>query len=87
MPGIARVGQDVAGGTILNGGNGSVFANGTLVAVRGSTVAGHGSPPHSAAIMVGASGTVFAQSIPVCRQGDSASCGHVATGSGTVFAG
>lgn len=87
MPGIVRVGQDVAGGTILNGGNGTVFANGTLVAVRGSGVAGHGSPPHSAPIMVGASGTVFAQGIAVCRQGDSASCGHVATGSGTVFAG
>ena len=87
MPGIVRVGQDVAGGMILNGGNGTVFANGTLVAVRGSGVAGHGSPPHSAPIMVGASGTVFAQGIAVCRQGDSASCGHVATGSGTVFAG
>ncbi len=87
MPGIARIGQDVAGGTILSGGNGTVFANGTLVAVRGSAVAGHGSPPHSGPIMVGASGTVYASSIAVCRQGDSASCGHVATGSGTVFAG
>ena len=87
MPGITRVGQDVAGGTIINGANGSVFANGALIAVRGSGVVSHGSPPHSAAIMVGSSGTVFAQSIPVCRQGDSASCGHVATGSGTVFAG
>ncbi len=87
MPGITRVGQDVAGGTILNGGNGSVFANGTLVAVRGSTVVGHGSPPHSGPIMVGASGTVFAQGIAVCRQGDSASCGHVASGSGNVIAG
>lgn len=87
MPGIARVGQDVAGGVILNGGNGTVFANGTLVAVRGSAVASHGSPPHSAPIMVGASGSVFAQGIAVCRAGDSASCGHTASGSGNVFAG
>ena len=70
MPGIVRVGQDVAGGTILNGGNGTVFANGTLVAVRGSGGAGHGCPPHSATIMVGASGTVFAAGVAVCRQCD-----------------
>lgn len=87
MPGISRIAQDSAGGIILSGINATVFANGTPIAVRGSGVAGHGSPPHSAAIMVGASGSVFAQGIGVCRQGDSASCGHVATGSGTVFAG
>ena len=87
MPGISRVGQDVAGGVILNGGNGTVFANGALVAVRGSILASHGSPPHSAPIMVGASGIVFAQGIPVCRQGDTASCGHTASGSGNVSAG
>ncbi len=87
MPGIARVGQDSAGGMILNGGNGSVFANGTIVAVRGSGVSGHGSSPHSGPIMVCASGTVFASGINVCRAGDCASCGHVATGSGNVFAG
>ncbi len=87
MPGISRVGQDSAGGVILNGGNGTVFVNGTLAAVRGSVVASHGSPPHSAALIVGASGTVFASGIGVCRQGDSASCGHNATGSGNVSAG
>ncbi len=87
MLGITRVGIDVAGGMILNGANGTVFANGLLVAVRGSTVVSHGSPPHSAAVMVGASATVFAQKISVCRQSDSASCGHTASGSATVFAG
>ena len=87
MPGVARVGQDVAGGVILSGGNATVFANGTAIAVRGSAVAGHGSPPHSAPVMVCGSGTVFAQGIAVCRAGDCASCGHVATGSGNVFAG
>ena len=87
MPGISRVGQDSAGGTILMGGNGSVFANGTQVAVRGCPVAGHGSPPHSSPVMVCASGTVFASGIPVCRAGDCASCGHTASGSGNVFAG
>lgn len=87
MPGISRVGQDVAGGTILSGGNATVIVNGTAVAVRGSAVAGHGKNEHAGPIMVGASGSVFASGINVCRQGDSASCGHVATGSGNVFAG
>lgn len=87
MPGIARVGQDVAGGPILPGGNGSVFADGLLIAVRGCPVAGHGHDAHSAPVMVGASGSVFVQGIPVCRAGDSASCGHTASGSGDVFAG
>ncbi len=87
MPGISRVGQDTAGGMILTGGNATVFVNGTAVAVRGSAVASHGQNEHAAPIMVSASGSVFASGINVCRQGDSASCGHVATGSGNVLAG
>lgn len=87
MPGISRVGQDAAGGTILPGANGSVFVNGMLAAVRGCPVAGHGKNEHSGPSMVGASGSVFVQGIGVCRQGDPASCGHTASGSGDVFAG
>ncbi len=87
MPGISRVVQDSAGGPIVSSANGSVFANGIMVAVRGAAVAGHGKNEHAAPIMVGASGSVFASGINVCRQGDSASCGHTATGSGDVFAG
>tara|TARA_R100000008_G_scaffold85631_2_gene76087 strand:+ start:2126 stop:2413 length:288 start_codon:yes stop_codon:yes gene_type:complete len=87
MPGIARVGTDTAGGMQLGGGNTTVFVNGAPAQVLGGPVAGHGLPPHSSPIMVGASSTVFAQGIPVCRQGDSASCGHTSTGSGNVFAG
>jgi len=37
--------------------------------------------------MVGGSGTVFANGIPVSRAGDAASCGHPASGSGDVIAG
>ena len=43
---------------------------GVPVAVRGDAVASHGLPPHSAAVMVGASFRVFAGGIPVCRAGD-----------------
>ncbi len=87
MLGISRVVQDSAGGPILSSANSTVFANGLMVAVRGAAVAGHGQNEHAGAIMVGASGTVFASGINVCRQSDSASCGHTATGSGNVFAG
>ena len=87
MPGIARVGTDSAGGVQLQGGNTTVFVNGAVAQVLGGPVAGHGDSPHSSPNMVGASSTVFAQGIPVCRQGDSASCGHTSTGSGNVFAG
>ncbi len=87
MPGISRVGLDTAGGPIVSSANSTVFANGAIIAVRGAAVAGHGKNEHAGPIMVGASGSVFASGINVCRQGDSASCGHVATGSGSVFAG
>jgi uncharacterized Zn-binding protein involved in type VI secretion len=86
MPGIARKGIDVAGGKQLNGGNPTVFVNGTNGIVLGDPVAGHGKPPHAAPKMVQASPNVFFSGIPVCRAGDKASCGHVSTGSANVIA-
>ena len=91
MPGGARVGTDAAGGTQLGGGQGTVYVDGALWVVRGDAVASHAPcpivPSHCAATMSGASATVFAGGIPVCRAGDAASCGHASTGSATVFAG
>ena len=87
MPGIARVGVDSAGGVILGGGQSTVRVNGARAAVLGDAVAPHGDPPHKAAVMVQASGTVRAGGIKVCRAGDAASCGHTASGSGNVRAG
>jgi len=87
MPGIARVGEDSAGGTIVGVLAPTVFVNGCNVAVEGAAVSGHGLPPHSGPVMSGHSATVFACGIPVCRQGDAATCGHAATGSGDTFAG
>jgi uncharacterized Zn-binding protein involved in type VI secretion len=86
MPGIVRKDLDAAGGAQRAGGQGSVYADGALVVVLGDPVAGHGEAPHAAPIMAGASSTVFAGGKPVCRAGDAASCGHVSSGSGTVFA-
>ena len=88
MPGVARVGQDTAGGTQLGSQAPTVFVNGSVIVVLGDLVAAHGVPPHSPMpTMAAASTTVFAGGIGVCRQGDAASCGHPSTGSGNVFAG
>jgi len=86
MPGATRTGTDSAGGTELSPPQGTVYVNGALWTVKGTPVAGHGVPPHDAPVMVGSSGTVFAEGIAVCRSGDAASCGHTASGSGDVFA-
>ena len=87
MPGIARAGTDTAGGTIAGAVVPGVRVNGSPVAVQGATVAPHGGGGHGSATMSGASGTVRAGGHFVCRAGDLATCGHVATGSGAVSAG
>ena len=87
MSGIARVGADSAGGPHISSLQSTVYVNGLPAQTLGGGVAGHGKNEHSGPVMVTASGTVFAQGIPVCREGDIASCGHSATGSGNVFAG
>lgn len=87
MPGISRVGVDAAGGTIVGNLAPTVLVNGSPVAVKGAAVAGHGRSPHSSPVMAGASGSVKANGIPICRSGDAASCGHAASGSPNVFSG
>ena len=79
MPGIARVG-DSAGGTIVGALVSSVRVNGKPIACKGARVTPHDIDPHMIVAMVGASGSVFAGGIAVCRAGDSASCGHKASG-------
>ena len=86
MPGITRVGTDTAGGLENGGGQSTVFCDGSVIAVIGDLVQGHGRAPHSNPTMVEGSSTVFAGGIGVCRAGDSASCGHKATGSSDTFA-
>ena len=87
MRGVARVGLDTAGGPIIGGGNTRVFVDGTPAAVIGDPVTGHAPDAHAAPVMILGSTRVLAAGRPVCRLADSASCGHVATGSTKVFAG
>ena len=87
MPGISRVNIDDASGQILGPGASTVFAQGGKVSLKGDNVAGHGLSPHNAPTMVGSSSTVFANGKPVVRKSDNASCGHLASGASTVFAG
>jgi uncharacterized Zn-binding protein involved in type VI secretion len=88
MPGIARKGQDIAGGGVALGGSQNVNINGTGAVRIGDTVASHGLSPHSPTPpMVSGSITVKVNGIGVCRVGDVASCGHAITGSTNVFAG
>lgn len=87
MPGVSRISKDAAGGTIVEALAPSVRVNGSPVAVLGCAVAPHGFGLHAGPVMAAASGTVFAEGIAICREGDQASCGHPATGSGNVFAG
>jgi uncharacterized Zn-binding protein involved in type VI secretion len=98
MPAIARIGDSIStghgcdGATTLTGPSGDVFANELGVERAGDPtvshrVSGRGcSVSHVAAINAG-SGTVFVNSRPVARIGDSADAGSITGGSGTVFAG
>lgn len=87
MTGIARVNLDTAGGLITGGGQTTVYVNGYLAAVIGDSVASHDPGGiHNSSTMIEGSATVFINNIGVCRAGDSASCGHEATGSLDTFA-
>lgn len=87
MAGASRVGTDSAGATITGPGESSVKVNGSSISVKGDSVTPHSpidTPHMGGPVMVGSSSTVFAGGIAVVRAGDSASCGHSASGSGNV---
>jgi len=89
MAAVLRVGMDTAGGLIAGPPLvPTVFVNGEPIVVVGTGVAPHGAPPHDAAAMAAGSELVFAGGLPVCREGDAASCGdRGAPGSAHVSAG
>jgi uncharacterized Zn-binding protein involved in type VI secretion len=87
MPGVSRVNADTAAGTIVGNLAPTVFVNGNPIAVKGADVSGHGRGSHRSPVMDGSSSTVYANGILICREGDAATCGHPATGSGNVFSG
>lgn len=84
MHGIARINQDTAGGLIVGALQDLVTVEGTLWAVLGDPVQGHGIAPHAAPVMAQGSSFITINGIPVCREGHLASCGHPATGSGSM---
>ena len=88
MAGVCRLNVDSAGGIIIGmNQDGTVFANGAVVSVDVDAVQGHGPGVHAGPVMVATTGTVFINGIAVCREGDQATCGHPATGSGDVHIG
>lgn len=87
MPNICRIGDtNQAKGAIVNGAS-TVFANGVLLGLQGSTLSPHGKGPHSRASVSNGSPTVFADGKPVARVTSGNSCGHsMSQGSPDVFA-
>ena len=86
MHGITRKGVDSAGGAQLAGGQDFVKEDGNLIVLLGDPVTPHApggihaKPP----LMAEGSSFVRINGIPVCREGHSAECGHVTTGSSWV---
>ncbi|SOC47696.1 PAAR motif-containing protein [Rhizobium subbaraonis] len=83
MPGIACVGVDIAGGAQLGAQASKFRVRGNLAVVVGDMVAGHAPflPPHiPSPTMAQGSPKFRILGIPVCREGDAASCGHPTSG-------
>lgn len=80
MPGIACQTVDYAGGVQFGGGQSKLRVRGHLAVVLGDPVAGHGLALHAAPVMASASAKFFVSGKPVCRAGDTASCGHATSG-------
>lgn len=94
MPKVAQNNVDhVNGGTQRSGPRHEVYVNGQKAVVVGWIGDSHPpcpKPPiHCAGNwrMVEGSSVVFINGIPKCRAGDSASCGHVTSGTPNVFVG
>ena len=99
MPGISRKGDGLSTGhicattsTLATPGQGSVFANGKLVARKGDPTVAHPFPPsptcanHTSTVKQG-SGTVNIAGRKCAREGDAADAGALTSGSGNVNAG
>jgi uncharacterized Zn-binding protein involved in type VI secretion len=75
MPAIQRLGDINDGdGEIQDIAQGTVYANGQLASIDGSSVSGH--DLHLPTATANGSATVFINGIPVNRQGDEDECGH-----------
>jgi len=98
MPAVCRKGDSLSTGhgctgttTLDTPGQGTVYANGILIARKGDPTVPHPvSPPacpnHVAVVNVG-SATVYVVGSQIARVGDSADAGAMTSGSPNVFAG
>jgi uncharacterized Zn-binding protein involved in type VI secretion len=81
MPGVAVETLDFAGGRQLGGGGAGFRVVGRVVVVIGDPVLPHGSGAHGGMpVMVTGQARFRINGIPICREGDLASCGHPTTG-------
>lgn len=86
MP-IASIDTDTAGGDIVASASKTQFNNQKVV-LDGDSVAPHGISPHNAATVPANQNTSFyVENELVVVAGDTATCGHAATGSSTVTVG
>lgn len=88
MPQICRIGDtnDMKGA--ITDGASTVFANGILLGLQGSSISPHNNfkGPHNSAKVSAGSPSVFADGKPVARIGSLNSCGHsMSQGSPDVF--
>lgn len=75
MPAVHRQGdQNDGGGVIEDVAQGTVYVNGQLASIDGSTVSGHDLDLPT--VTANGSTTVFIGGIPVNRAGDEDECGH-----------
>ena len=99
MPKVSRKGDELSTGhlcdtttTLDTPGQGTVFAEGILVARKSDSTVSHSigadppCVPHTAVVNAG-SGTVFVVGLKCARKGDSADAGNMTQGASTVFAG
>ena len=80
MPGVSRVGIDIAGGLIIGVLAPRTIVNGVPVTVVGAAIVPHGLGPHGSPFMITGTSRWIANGIQVCRAGDLANCGHATSG-------
>ncbi len=81
--GVTRSLIDTAGGVIQKTQN-KVFINGYPMTLLNDPITPHDSGIHLSSYMNQASSKIFINGVKVCLEGDSALCGHTATGSDKV---
>ena len=87
MSKVCRVNIDIAGGVILGGGNTTVFSNSQPISVDNDEVQSHGTGIHTNSRMIASRSNVYINGKRVCKEGNLATCGHIASGSSNMYIG